>query len=146
MWSIVFAVVALIVSFAAALYARQSAVASDRSARPPRPADRRAKYASSAALLDHPAEAPIENVIYRLRNEGPENLDRITVFRPNPPGGITYPIVVTGAGAGYAEDEIELGALALTKEARFTFCCGAAEDLPELLVRSTVQRGTTSGH
>lgn len=133
--SIIFAVVALIVSVAAGWYARQSAVASDRSAKAAEAADRRARMPQLRFFLDHPVDAPIENVIYRVRNEGPQDLDRITVFRPKPPGGITYPVAVTGDGAGYAEDEIQLGSLALTKEARFTFCCGAAEDLPEFLVR-----------
>ena len=133
--SIIVSVAALLVAFAAALYARQSAQASDRSAKAAEAADRRARTPQLRFFLDHPVEAPIENVIYRVRNEGPQDLVRITVFRPKPPGGITYPIAVTGAGAGYAEDEIQLGPLALTKEARFTFCCGAAEDLPEFLVR-----------
>ncbi len=135
MWSIILSVAALLVAFAAALYARQSAKASDRSASAAEAVDRRERTPHLRLLLDYPTEAPIENVIYRLRNEGPEDLDRVTVFRPKLPDGITYPIVVTGAGAGYAEDEIDLGALALTKEGRFTLCCGAAEELPELLVR-----------
>jgi hypothetical protein len=133
--STILSVAALVLAVVAALYARQSARASDRSAKAAEAADRRARTPQLRLLLDHPVEAPIENVIYRVRNEGPQDLDRITVFRPKPPGGMTYPIAVTGAGAGYAEDEIQLGPLALTKEARFTFCCGAAEELPDFLVR-----------
>ena len=97
--------------------------------------DRRERTPHRRLPLDYPTEAPIENVLYRLRNEGPEDLDRVTVFRPKPLDGITYPIVVTGAGAGYAEDEIDLGPLALTRNVRFTLCCGAAEEPPEPLVR-----------
>jgi hypothetical protein len=133
--SIILGAAALLVALAAALYARQSAQASDRSAKAAEATDRRARTPQLRFFIDHPVEAPIENVIYRVRNEGPQDLDRITVFRPKPPDGITYAIAVTGAGTGYSADEIQLGPLALTKEARLTFCCGAAEDLPEYLVR-----------
>jgi hypothetical protein len=43
------------------------------------------------------------------------------------------------------DDEIELGPLALTEEARFTLCCGAAEDLPSFGFVSNVEPASTDG-
>ncbi len=58
----------------------------------------------------------------------------MTVYRPKPPDRITYPIAATGK-TSWVDDEVDLGAVALTKEVRFTLCCSAAEELPEFLVR-----------
>jgi hypothetical protein len=135
MWTIILSIVAIVVAGAAAYYAKRSADASDRSAAAAEAVDLRGRTPDIVILLDHPSEAPIENVIYRLRNAGPQDLDSVKIYRPRPPDGITYPLAVTGAGAGYAEDAITVGPLPLTKEARFTFCCGAAPRLPDFLVR-----------
>jgi hypothetical protein len=135
MWTAILSIAALVVAGGAVVYARRSADAANRSAIAAEAAERRERTPKLRFLLDHPVEAPIEDVIYRLRNEGPQDLDDVILYRPKPPDGIKYPIAVTGAGVGWADDEIQLGPLALTKEARFTFCCSAAEELPEFLVR-----------
>jgi hypothetical protein len=79
-------------------------------------------------------------VIYRIRNDGPQSLDSVAVYRPRPPDQITYQIAVTGGG-GFASDEIELGPLGLTREARFTLGCGSGVDLPEFWVRIECRAG-----
>ena len=134
MLTIILSVAALFVAVAAAVYARVSAVAATRSATAAEAVDRRERTPQLRLLLDDPVEAPSDKVIYRIRNEGPQDLDVVTVYRPKPPDGITYPIAATGR-TSWVDDEVELGPLALTKEARFTFCCGAAEELPDFLVR-----------
>ncbi len=39
------------------------------------------------------------------------------------------------ASNGWADDEVDVGPLALGQETRITLCCGAAEDLPEFRIR-----------
>ena len=55
-------------------------------------------------------------MIYRVRNDGPQDLDSVTIHRPRPPDRITYPIAVTGGGAGWATDEVTLGPPATKEE------------------------------
>jgi hypothetical protein len=102
--------------------------------------ERRERTPELAILLDDPVRAPNDTVIYRVRNDGPQDLSSVTIFRPRPPDQITYPIAKTGEG-GYAEDEITYGPLALTQELRFTFCCGAADKVPEFRVRIECSSG-----
>ena len=71
-------------------------------------------------------------MIYRLRNDGPQDLEDIVIYRPKLPNQITYPIAVTGSG--WAEDDIRLGPVELGQEAQFTLCCGIAQELPEFRV------------
>ena len=135
MWTLIISVAALLVAGIAAYYAKRSSDASDRSAEAAEAVDRRERTPELTILLDHPAEAPIDSVIYRVRNDGPQDLDSVTIHRPRPPDRITYPIAVTGGGAGWATDEVTLGPLPLTKEGRITLCCSAAPELPDFLVR-----------
>lgn len=104
--------------------------------------DRRARLPNLSINLDMPVRHPGDLVIYRVRNDGPEDLDAVTIYRPRPPAEITYPLAVTGDGAGWAADEITLGPLRLAQEARFTLCCGAALVLPEFRVRIECRAGT----
>ena len=136
------AIAALVVSVASAVgtvlgvrLARRSAAASERSAQAAEAVDRRARTPRIVMLLDYPAPAPIDRVIYRFRNDGPEDLNSVVVYRPRPLDGITYPIAWTGRSNGWAEDEIEVGPLGLGQETRITLCCSAAQDLPEFRVR-----------
>ncbi len=80
-------------------------------------------------------------MIYRLRNDGPQDLSSVTIFRPRPADQIKYHIAKTGASEGWAEDQITYGPLALTQELHFTLSCGSAETLPEFRVRIKAQSG-----
>ena len=83
-------------------------------------------------------------MIYRIRNDGPQDLDAIIAYRPKPPDGITYPIAATGR-TDWVDDEVDLGPVPLTKEVRFTLCCGIAEELPQFVVRIDVEAALTGG-
>lgn len=138
---------ALVASVVAVLYARkavaaanQSSVAADRSATTAESADRRARTPRLAIIADDPAPAPCDKVIYRVRNDGPQDLHALTIFRPRPAEGITHPIAKTGV-TGWADDEVTWGPLKLTAELRFTLCCGAAEKVPEFRVRIECRSG-----
>lgn len=130
----ILAVIAILVAIGAGVYARISAIAADRSADAAEAAERRERTPQLSILITDKAEAPCDKAIYRVRNEGPQDLDSVTVYRPRTPDRITYPIAATGR-TSWVEDEVDLGPLALTEEVRFTLCCGAAEELPEYLVR-----------
>jgi hypothetical protein len=112
--------------------ASRSADAASRSADAAESSDRRARTPRLAILLSDHVLAPNDKVIYRVRNDGPQDLDGVVVHPPRPPDRITYPIAITGAG--WADDEIGLGPLAMTQETRFTLCCGTARDVPEFRV------------
>lgn len=136
------AIAALVVSVVSAggtalgvRHARRSAAASERSAKAAEAIDRRARIPKLTLSLDQPAPAPNDRVIYRLRNEGPQDLHSIVVYRPKPPDRIVYPIAWTGRSNGWVEDEVDVGPLALGQETRITLCCGSAADLPEFSVR-----------
>jgi hypothetical protein len=121
--------------------AERSAGAADRSATAAESADRREREPRLSLWLDHPEPAPGDRVIYRIRNDGPQDLSSVVVYRPRPQDGITYPLAVPGDPAGWADDEIELGALTVTQESTFTLCCGAAALLPEFVVRIVCKSG-----
>jgi hypothetical protein len=121
--------------------ANRSAVASEKSASVALATDRRAREPRLEILLNQAEPAPNERVIYRVKNLGPQSLDSIVAYRPRPANQIKYPITKTGALTGWADDEVELGPIDFTQEARFTLCCGAAEDLPEFDVRFVCRSG-----
>jgi hypothetical protein len=122
-----------VIAFLAKRDASRSARAATRSAHAAEAADRRARTPQLDIVLSNPAPTPIDRVIYRVRNDGPQDLDDLIIYRPRPTDGITYPIAVTGRD--FADDEIHLGPVALAQEAQFTLCCGAAAELPEFRVR-----------
>lgn len=145
------AIAALVVSVASAAgtaigvrHAKRSARASERSAQAAEAVDRRARTPRLTIVLDHPEPAPNDRVIYRLCNDGPQDLDSIVVFRPRPPDRITYPIAWTGRSNGWVDDEVDIGPLTLGQETRITLCCGVAQDLPEFRVRIECRAGTDS--
>jgi hypothetical protein len=113
-----------------------SAKSSARSADASQAVDRRERTPILSVLLNHPAPAPDDRVIYRVRNDGPQDLGSVKLFRPRPPDGIAYPLARTGDPGGWADDQVELGPLAMTQEAAVTFCCGAGEDLPIFRLRA----------
>lgn len=127
-------VVSVIVALLARREAARSADAATRSADAAEAVDHRARSPQLDIRLSHPAPAPVDRVIYNIRNDGPHDLDDLIVYRPRTIDRIKYPIAATGRG-DYADDEVHLGPLALTQEARFTLCCGASPDVPEFRVR-----------
>jgi hypothetical protein len=135
------AIAALAVSIVSAVAAFLSWRASSRSAAAAEAADRRAREPQLTILLDNPAPAPVDRVIYHVRNEGPQDLDSIVIYRPLPPDKIVYHIAVTGENSGWM-DEIDLGPMSLTEEGRFTLSCGSARDLPDFRVRIECKAGS----
>ena len=129
---------ALVLSAVALIFTWKSADASVRSAKTAEASDHRARTPQLAILLDVPEPAPNDRVIYRIRNDGPQGLDSLIMYRPKPPNGITYPLAVTGR-TEWMDDEIELGPLGLGEENRFTLCCSSTPELPEfrVLIRCT---------
>jgi hypothetical protein len=121
--------------------ADQSAKAADRSATAAESADRRARTPQLAVMLSGPFVDLSDRVIYRVRNDGPQDLDEVVVYRPRPPDNIEYHLAVTGPGAGWADDQISLGPIAITQEALFTLSCGVSPTLPEFLVRIECRSG-----
>lgn len=117
-------------------------MASARSARVAEATDRRGRQPQIKVTRGTAAAYPIENVIYTVRNDGPQALDDVVIHRPRPrsPDGIIYPIGVTGEP--YADDEIHLGPMPLTGEVRFTLCCGGAEHLPQYRVHIQFYAGS----
>ena len=87
--------------------------------------------------------APGDRVIYQVRNDGPEDLDALTIYRPRPPDRVTYPI--GKLSETWADDQIEWESLALTEEVSFVLCCGVASELPEFQFGLSVVAATTSG-
>ncbi len=97
-------------------------------------AEHRALTPQLEVILSEPAPAPADRVIYRLRNNGPQDLEDIVIYRPRVRDQIIYPIALTGSD-DWAKDEIHLGPVELGQDAPFTFCCGVAQELPEFRVR-----------
>jgi hypothetical protein len=141
-------VAALAVSIGALVVAVLSYFASDRSAKAAarsagaaESADRRARTPRLTVTLSGPVADLSDRAIYRVRNDGPQDLDQVIVYRPRPPDRIEYHLAVTGSGEGWADDQISLGPIAITQEARLTLSCGASAVLPEFLVRIECRSG-----
>jgi hypothetical protein len=142
-------IVALVLGGVSAFYAwktsrsaADSADSAKRSAWAAEESDRRARFPQIDIVRGSAATYPIDNVIYTVRNNGPQALEEIVIFRPQhrSADGIIYPLGVVG-GPGYAKDEIVLGPLPLTGEGRFVLCCGGAEHLPEFRVHIQFRAG-----
>lgn len=120
---------ALVAAVVAATSGWKSAGASGKSAQIALAADRRARRPKLRIELLSPAETPGDRVIYRVFNEGPQDLDHLVVHRPRPPDRIDYGVVTTEVGRDFG-DEAPHGPLPIGGHFRFTLCCGAAEHLP----------------
>lgn len=136
---------ALIVSVVAVGYSRnasaaagRSAIAAERSADAAQSSDRLSRVPQLEIALVHPAPPPSDKAIYRVRNDGPQDLSAVTIFRPRPPDRITYPLAITGLS--WADDEITFP-LKIGDYKEITFCCGAADQLPEFRVRIECESG-----
>ena len=128
-----------------AVSAEHSAAAADRSAIVAESMDRRARRPRMSFLLGSPAPPPIANVIYTVRNDGPQDFDEVVIYRPRPSDQIVYQIALTGGASGHGGsymDEVNFGALRLAEEMRFTLALGVAENLPDFRVRVRVRTGS----
>ncbi len=141
--ALVVSVISLIVAFLARRDASRSAEAAERSAQTAEAEDRRVRTPQLEIILTDPSPSPIALVIYRIRNDGPQDLDDLIVHRPQTSDQIIYPLAITG-GSDWAEDEIHLGPIVLGQEVQFTFCCGVAPELPEFRVRIECRAGNES--
>ncbi len=128
--------------------AERSAIEAHRSSDMAEAADRRARKPKLDIRRTGPAGADLsDRVIYQVRNDGPQDLDSLVVYRPRVPAapgvpdGIKYQLAVTGGAADWSEDEIELGPLLLTQVASLTLSCGAAMTLPEFRVKIECRAG-----
>lgn len=131
--SLAISILALAVAVLAALSGLKSANAAEKSATASLAADRRARQPKLRVELLSPAQAPGDRVIYRVFNEGPEGLDRVFVYRPQPPDGITYGVAATGVDRDFGS-EAKHGRLAMSHFFDFTLCCGVAKRLPKFEV------------
>lgn len=138
--ALIVSAISLIVAFLARRDSSRSAQASERSAKAAEQSaataqevDRRARTPQLDLILTDPSPPPTDRVIYKVRNDGPQDLEDIVIYRPRLPNQIIYPVAVTGSD--WAEDDIHLGPIVLGQEMQFTFCCGAAPELPEFRVR-----------
>jgi len=95
--------------------------------------DRRERIPSLTFTLTVPQPAPIDSAIYRVHNDGPEELTSVVVHRPEPADDIIYPVVLTGDGRW--KDAVDLGRMRVGDSARITLCCGGAITPPEFEVR-----------
>ena len=138
--SVALSVVALLVAIASAIFASRAVGHAKRSADAAEAAVRDQHTPRLAIDLDGlgPGEQ-VPQAYYRVRNDGPQDLDEVTVYRPRPADGITYWIGLPGQTG--VDDDINLGALSLGQHARFTLFCGAAAELPEFHVRIECRSG-----
>ena len=117
---------ALVISYRARDDAKRSADAAqsiDHMARTPR---------LSVKLVD-PAQYPSTIAIYSVRNEGPEDLGSVQVYRPVTDNRVEYPLAITGVTNWL--DVIDVGPLRVGEQRKFSLSCGNAESLPPLHVR-----------
>lgn len=133
--------VAVVVSVLSYQASDRSAKASARSATAAESSELRARTPRLAIIASGPFADLSDRAIYRMRNDGPVDLDEVTVYRPRPPDGIEYHLAVTGSANGWADDKISLGPIGMTQEARFTLSCGASPTLPDFLVRIVCRSG-----
>jgi hypothetical protein len=134
-------IIAILIALGSLFVAIRSARASARSADAAEAVDRRERAPRLAIHLDSPTPAPNDRVIYPVRNDGPQDLDSVLMYQPRTRDRITYPVMRTGDPNGWADDEAELGPLAMTQEVAVTLCCGAAGELPDFRVRVVCRAG-----
>jgi hypothetical protein len=136
------AIAALAVSIVSAVAAYLSWKAANRSAGAAESADRRAREPQITILLSMPTPPPGNLVIYRVRNDGPQDLDAIVIYPPEPADNRNYSIAITGGGTGFAQGPIDLGPIRVSSEGRFTLGCGSDRFLPEFRVRVECKSGS----
>lgn len=122
--------------------AETSAGAATITAAADRAADLRAREPQLIVTVDAMVPHDGQDAIYRVLNEGPQNLDSVVVHRPvlgEVEGRIVHQVAHTG-GTGY-QDQAPLGAIPVTEYQRFTLNLGVREDLPEFRVKIVCRSG-----
>lgn len=115
--------------------AEESASAAAITAEADRAENHRKRTPRLAVTVDALAEHDGTDVIYRVTNEGPADLDSVVVYRPvlgEVEGRINHPVARIGAVYG---DEAEIGPIAMGTYGRFTLSLGVRADLPEFRVK-----------
>ena len=135
----VVALLAVGVSVASVIYARRAAHAAEQEAKTAAAAERRANEPVLVVEIEEQVDESANSAIYSIRNDGPNDLDRLAVHRPRPSDGIRYPIAPVGQD--WCEDEAELGPVAMGHAVRFVLSIGSREELPEFRVRVVSERG-----
>jgi len=136
-WSVVISVLALLVAAASARYTRRGAWHSKRTA-----------DVAEATLHDQHTpvlkiwldgtgpSGQVPQAYYTVSNDGPQDLDEVVVHRPQPSGDVGYWVGHVGQTA--EPDGVNLGALAMGREARFTLFYVYGNVPPEALPRFSV--------
>lgn len=128
----------------AAAAAESSASAAGISAEADAAADHRARTPQLAVTVDTLAAHDGTSVIYRVRNDGPVDLDSVTVHRPIVgvvEGGIVHPVAPVGDDFA---DVAEIGPIPITAYERFVLSLGSNETLPDFRVRIVCTAGDES--
>ena len=94
----ILSILALIVAGTSALFAFWAYRASRQSADAATSSERRERQPKLAVEIEAPAPPPTNMAIYRVRNDGPEDLEAIVIFRPRPKDSIIYQLAVTSRG------------------------------------------------
>lgn len=139
-FAVILSALALVVAAASALYTRVTAGHAKR-------------QADAAEVILHDQHKPhlfieitgppqseqIPWAYYSVRNDGPQDLDEVTVYRPLTTDGIVYRIGYIGQKT--VAEELSLGALALGRQVSFALQCGAAPELPPFWVKIECRKG-----
>jgi hypothetical protein len=134
--ALVLSSVAVAVSVASALYTRRQAHAAAG-------AERRALTPILTVTLEEKVDSTANTAIYRIRNDGPQDLDELSVHPPRTEDGIRYP--VAPVGNEWPEDpetKALFGPLPMGQSARFYLAVGVREEVPEFRIRVEAQRGS----
>lgn len=86
----ILSILALVVAEASALFAFWAYRASRQSADAATSSERRERQPALAVEIEAPAPSPSDRAIYRLRNEGPDDLDSVVICRPRVKTGTAY--------------------------------------------------------
>jgi hypothetical protein len=133
--ALIVAVLALSVSAGSFAYVRRNthvAEAADRRAREP-----------VLTFAVRSGNADETRPLFTVRNDGPQDLDSIQIFRPRHPNGVRYPLAMLGGD--FADDAIEAGPLALGDDAQFVLARDATAP-HALRVRVICRSGKAEWH
>ncbi|MEN2742495.1 hypothetical protein ABCS02_32365 [Microbacterium sp. X-17] len=141
--SLVVAALSATVAIISVVYARRSARAAESSAAVSTDRHRRDREPQLRIWLPEMIDVAEDKAIYHLINDGPDDLDSVVIFKPFATDDLSRPIAITGEGN--FRHEIQLGALPMGVERRFTVAVGAGSDSrtdPDLRLRIVCTRGS----
>jgi hypothetical protein len=133
--ALVVAIIALLVSGASVKYTRRAARAAETEAKAATAAEHRANRPVLAVSVEAFVNTGDNSAIYRIRNDGLQELVSVSVHPPKPGDGINYP--VAQIGENWSEARVDLGPLPMGATARFVLSIGVSGKLPEFRVRVT---------